>query len=161
MRRRILSSFPYLPFPQSLEFSYTIGYAIRYPAELLHPREFSVGLELCVHLRIAWWFKSGVPLLESSLHKFWKILPGIQKERAVPWNWHLLVISASDESEDFSKYNWTCHKEKNKLENNLSPPVQVCWQKFPHNFHMIPGAERKKLVLSALEWTKGILKNVL
>ena len=36
-------------------------------------------------------------------------------------------------------------KRKNKLENILSPPVQVFWQKFPYNFHMIPGAERKNV----------------
>lgn len=51
-------------------------------------------------------------------------------------------MSASDKREELAKDKWTCHREKNKLENNLSPSVQVCWQKFPYHLHTVPGTEK-------------------
>jgi hypothetical protein len=53
-----ISVLPRLPFPQSRELIYTIGYAIWYPADVLHPWEFSLALHLSIHLQTVWCFKT-------------------------------------------------------------------------------------------------------
>lgn len=65
--------FPSFPFPQSQEFSYTIGYAIWYPAKVFHPRECSLDLELTIHLQTA--------LFKYS--QYWKVHSSVEKSAQV------------------------------------------------------------------------------
>lgn len=142
--------FPRLRFPQSLEFSYTIGYAIWYPAEVQHPPRLFPRLGACHPPASCFMTKKPVSVLILGgylpLRGKQCCLGSSKRERTVPWNWHLWKIPASDtKAKNFpNSTGRATKKKKNKVENNLSLQCRCVGKTFHSAFMFLLVLNAKK-----------------